>query len=298
MRLEITAVGDTIWCVLDDHPQYSSWRQHFIACLRETTRGNSRLKEAQAIKNKHLPKRIYKYRKCSSLYHLDTLKSDTVWLCSPKHYNDPYDCWFTLPDGLIATHLERALKKRHHTHPYAQVAADKFAPKLAAKLANYRNHAKICSFSSRNDSILMWSHYSEDHTGFCIEYDISELRPDDSFCKNLYPVIYSNDLRNLGDFVERLIGRANDEGYPEEGPLLCMLIKFNGWEYENEWRIIRKTSRKENDGPMLAPLASRVFVGAQFDCSKNQNLIAICKEKEIRIERMRLANDEFKLITD
>jgi hypothetical protein len=282
--------------VLDDHPQRSSWRQDFITCLRETTRGNSRLKEGQAIKAKNLPKRIYKYRKCSSPYHLDTLKSDTVWLCSPKHYNDPYDCWFTLPEGLIATLLEQALKERH-AYPYAQFAAEKYAPKLAAKLANYRNHAKICSFSSRNDSVLMWSHYSEDHRGFCIEYDISKLGPDDSVCKSLYPVVYSNDLSYLGNFVERLIGRANDEAYPEEGPLLCMLVKFTGWAYENEWRIIRETPTEENDGPMAAPVASRVFVGAQFDRTKNQNLIAICEEKEIPIERMRLANDKFKLLT-
>lgn len=77
-----------------------------------------------------------------------------------------------------------------------------------------------------------------------------------------------------------------------------MLLKFTGWQYEKEWRFIGSTSGEENDGPMRAPLASRVFVGAQFDRSENrEELKAICKQKKIPIERMRLANDEFKLLT-
>jgi Protein of unknown function (DUF2971) len=298
VRLEIAAVADTIWCVLDNHPQDSSWQKEFVISLQETTRGKSRLEDALAIKNRNLPKRIYKYRKCSSPYHLNALESDTVWLCSPKRYNDPYDCWFTLPDGFIATLIEQALNKRNPSanNPHFPYAATKFGNKLAVKLAKFRDLAKICSFSSCNDSVLMWSHYSEDHGGFCIEYDIEGLDPSHSFCKNLYPVVYSNDLGYLRNFVEKLVGASREE-YPYMGPLLCMLVKFTGWAYENEWRIIHETPTEEDDGPMAAPVASRVFVGSQFELNKNQKLIAICKKKKIPIEQMRLGNDKFELLT-
>jgi hypothetical protein len=63
--------------------------------------------QALAIKQQHLPKRIYKYRRdCKN--SLDNLKNNTVWLGSPDSYNDPYDCAFRLSDdGLVS-----ALKKR------------------------------------------------------------------------------------------------------------------------------------------------------------------------------------------
>ncbi len=77
-----------------------------------------------------------------------------------------------------------------------------------------------------------------------------------------------------------------------------MLVKFTGWEYENEWRIIRETHTEENDGPMAAPVASRVFVGAQFDRDKNQNLMAICDKKKIEIKQMQLASDKFGLFAE
>lgn len=282
--------------VPDDHPQPSTWQKDFILCLQETTRGKSRFEEALEIKNRNLPKHLYKYRKCSSSYHVNTLESDTVWLCSPKSYNDPYDCWFTLPDGFVATLIEQALIKRNPNvnNPYWRHAAEKEARKLAVKLAKFRDLAKICSFSSCSDSVLMWSHYSEDHGGFCIEYEIEGLGPNHSFCKNLYPVLYSSNLGYLRNFVEKLVGASRDE-YPYMGPLLCMLVKFTGWAYENEWRIIRETPTEESDGPMAAPVPSRVLVGSQFELSKNQKLKEICDMKNIPIQQMSLAQDRFEL---
>lgn len=284
--------------MLDDHPQDSIWQKEFITCLQETTLGKSRLEEALAIQNHNLPKRIYKFRECSSFYHLNTLETDTIWLCSPKCYNDPYDCWFTLPDGFIATLIEQTLNKLHpgaNKSLFTSAAAN-LGNQVVVALAQFRDFAKICSFSSRNDSILMWSHYSEDHAGFCIEYDIEGLDPDHPFPKNLYPVVYSNDLGYLKYFVEKLV-TAHRADFPQMGPLLCMLVKFTGWAYENEWRFVRETRTEEKDGLTAAPGPSRVFVGSQFDLNKNQKLIEICEKKKVPIERMCLANDKFELLS-
>jgi hypothetical protein len=282
---------------MPDRLQDSSWQKEFIASLQETTRSKPRLEDALAIKNRNLPKRIYKYRKCSSPHHLNALESDMVWLCSPERYKDPYDCWFTLPDGFIATLIEQILIKRNPdvNNPFWRHAAEKEARKLAVKLAKFRDLAKICSFSSCNDSVLMWSHYSEDHGGFCIEYEIKGLDPNHCFSKNLYPVVYSSDLGYLRNFVEKLVGASREE-YPSMGPLLCMLVKFTGWAYENEWRIIRVEPAKEDDGPIAAPVPSRVLVGSQFELNKNQRLIAICEKKQLPIEQMQLSNDKFELL--
>jgi hypothetical protein len=79
------------------------WVQDFVDCFEGSTYGQPRVAEALSIKQQHLPKRIYKYRRdCSdSRRNLDT---DTVWLSSPDSYNDPYDCCFRFSkDDLLET---------------------------------------------------------------------------------------------------------------------------------------------------------------------------------------------------
>ena len=79
------------------------WTRDFVDCWEGSTFGQPRVEEAHSIKQQHLPKRIYKYRRdCGESRR--NLETDTVWLSSPDSYNDPYDCWFRLSkDDLLAT---------------------------------------------------------------------------------------------------------------------------------------------------------------------------------------------------
>ncbi|WP_349393654.1 DUF2971 domain-containing protein, partial [Clostridium perfringens] len=56
---------------------------------------------------------------------------------------------------------------------------------------NLLNSLLICSFSECKDNILMWSHYSNCHKGFCIEYDFSKLIKSRAL---VLPVIYSKNV--------------------------------------------------------------------------------------------------------
>lgn len=84
------------------------WIQDFVSRLEGSTLGRSRIDEALAIKQQNLSKRIYKYRRNSSNSR-DNLKTDTVWLCSPDSYNDPYDCAFKLSDDRVVAAFKRRL---------------------------------------------------------------------------------------------------------------------------------------------------------------------------------------------
>jgi len=84
------------------------WTQDFIACIDGSTFDQPRFDEALSIKQAHLPKRIYKYRRdCSNSRR--NLENDTVWLSSPDAYNDPYDCWFRFSQDDLLTALENRL---------------------------------------------------------------------------------------------------------------------------------------------------------------------------------------------
>ena len=55
---------------------------------------DAQFERAFALKRINLPKKIYKYRAINE-YALENIQSDSVWLCSPDSYNDPYDCAIT-----------------------------------------------------------------------------------------------------------------------------------------------------------------------------------------------------------
>ena len=86
----------------------SKWIKDFVDCLESATLAQPRLEEAIALKQAHLPKRIYKYRR-DSKYSRENLKTDTVWMASPDAYNDPYDCSFTVAEDQDVTALKKSL---------------------------------------------------------------------------------------------------------------------------------------------------------------------------------------------
>ena len=316
------------------------WKDDFFRYLAESTTERSYVEEALALKDLHLPTRIYKYR-CDTDYSRDNLKTDTVWMASPESYNDPYDCALLLPpDTLLrlieasvvdpfvaATKLEGIIpraeieKAKKSARPLESIAehvqllgsdamdfwksrAGSYSSALArhaqetvSNIAALRKLAKLCSFSATSDSLLMWSHYANHHKGFCIEYDLEPLKPDHPFRHNLYPVVYSKHLYDLTPFAVGLTARDRQKFQPML-PLIGMLHKFEGWEYENEWRMVFEKPNLMDDYAQPVPTPTRIFLGSRFDASESTKLLRVCEEKNIPISRMRLSNTSFELTAE
>lgn len=315
------------------------WTKDFIACLEKSTIAQPCVEEALGIKQQHLPKRIYKYRQVCP-YHISNLKTDTVWLSSPESFNDPYDCWLTLADNIVATLIERrlldAFVKANHlqkflpatqideasrsVHPLRtitefipnrgaaavrlkQKAADYsvrvggLANNVVSILREWRKLVKLCSFSGVNDSLLMWGHYADNHRGFCLEYDVEALDAVHPFRRNLYPVVYSHQLYGLRLYAEKLVAPNRQEFCPML-PLLAMMHKFDGWGYEEEWRMIFEKEVVIADHDQPAPTPSRIFLGSRMELAKSKELLSICEQKKIPAYKMRLADDRFELLFD
>jgi len=318
------------------------WKNEFTDGLEKSTLARPLFDKALSIKRQHLPKKIYKYRRdCPN--HRDNLEGNTVWLSSPETYNDPYDCWLTLPDGLLraiierrvidaiikayelqncvlqndisADDLESARRSREPLKSFISLIPDNIGgvPKrngesysqrvevmaegVASALQGWRRTAKLCSFSELNNSMLMWSHYSEDHKGFCVEYDLEALDEQHSFRRSLFPIIYSQRLYDLTPFAEKLVAKERAEFTPLL-PMLAALHKFEGWQYEREWRIVLEDESEINGLSHPAPIPSRIFLGTRCEVSKSKDLLAICKRKSIAAFKMRLANDKFELLSE
>jgi hypothetical protein len=320
------------------------WKRKFVEMLEGSTLGQSRVDDAIALKEQHLPRRIYKYRRdCAE--SRDCLRTDSVWMASPNSYNDPYDCSIMLPSTplkrLLEARLVKVLIKAHKLHEHlsseqinnaltsleplqkiveyfpslpgapqgrdwsneaASFSAAVLGLAKAARetIGGWRKLAKICSFSEVPDSLLMWSHYADHHRGFCIEYDLQSLGDSNHlFRKNLYPVLYSADLYDLSPFGEGLAGGPETRGdFQPMLLLLAMLTKFEGWQYENKWRLFQEKPGIVDDGKKDAPIPSKIFLGERFDDSKGKDLLAICNEKKISLSRMHLAKDKFQVIAE
>jgi hypothetical protein len=80
-----------------------------------------------------------------------------------------------------------------------------------------------------------------------------------------------------------------------EWPILGLIHKFEGWEYEREWRLLAVSNDVKADHDWPVPTPTKVFVGSKMEISKKQTLRAICEPRGIELLEMHRADDSFKL---
>ncbi len=104
--------------------------------------------------------------------------------------------------------------------------------------------------SSVRDNILMWSHYADQHRGYCIEFSAA----DDAYMFGAAePVSYSPEYPTIEFFNPSI----------DEQIQLTFLRKYDGWAYEQEWRII-DTKRGSGFRPYPAMLFKGVIFGLRM----------------------------------
>lgn len=109
---------------------------------------------------------------------------------------------------------------------------------------NYR----ICSLSNNNNSMLMWSHYAQDHQGIMVEYWFGGEFPSGV---GIEKVSYSDESkRNL----EKDLYVFNQ----------YLLTKNNDWSYEDEVRIFTNVKEKINFESFEYPNTDRTKINARI----------------------------------
>jgi hypothetical protein len=272
------------------------WIDDFVALLNRATIAHNTHESAIALKDYHLPSRIYKYRSDND-YSRANLENNLVWMASPNAYNDPYDCLFKVEEAQAVTEYKKTVHAM--TLLITSVPAEARITTIIAAAVKYlrdiRDALKVCSFSAANDSLLMWGHYACDHKGFCIEYDLEPLAAGDFVRRSLYPVIYSKDLYDMTP-LERGAVSENRRDFNPLGLLLSVLHKFEGWSYEREWRLVQFNDQLKADHNQSVPKPSKVFLGSKMDAKNAAKLSAICAKQGIEVWKMELAPDKFELV--
>lgn len=161
------------------------------------------------------------------------------------------------------------------------------------------NSFKIACFTENPFSILMWSHYAESHTGFCLEYDIPAYSEEwKELYHNLFPVVYTNKRIDL---TKLCLNWSKDGTLTQESLWdfykFGLLSKSLDWKYQNEWRLVScdsMLSDDENDNCNFFKI-NKVYLGNKMPNDERMKIIKICKERNIPYCGVKIAQDKYEM---
>lgn len=152
---------------------------------------------------------------------------------------------------------------------------------------------RIACFTDRNNSIPMWSFYSNSHNGFCIEIEIDQTNKG-----RLFPVIYSDERLDSNEFVRKILfneKRHVDDNEIENSFMLTMLHKSMEWSSQNEWRLVLPPNQLVDGNPKDVGKIRKVFLGVKMPECERKKIIAICKGKGYECYEMKMQKDKYAL---
>lgn len=158
------------------------------------------------------------------------------------------------------------------------------------KIALMQDQMKVCSFCESPEQLLMWSHYSDYHKGFCVEYNIARWLPTDIRRRILYPVIYQKELYDFTDHhIQSTTGNFNNLY-----PLISGSTKSTEWEYEKEWRFIFNIgdSFPVQNYPMNCQ--SAVYLGFRMGDQKKEEIKDIAKMNGIKVFQAKPSTSKYQ----
>ncbi|MGG3041784.1 DUF2971 domain-containing protein [Bacillus anthracis] len=301
----------------------NTWKKDYAELLFPIDTNEIKESEAFEIKSQNLPL-LYKYRDCSP-NNLENLKNDVVRLSTANSFNDPYDCGLThnllhplksmllhafidkyavgkniteeeitkLKNMTLETAIERILGKEKFNEikdELSEYLEDEIESieyrEIKNKVELFQQGSLVSCFSENMSSILMWSHYADNHKGFCIEYDFSKH----SLTESLHPVIYSDKIFDISPYI---IDR-NRFSNPSVN-IYAAINKSKSWSYEQEWRLVFQGTTPHN---YAVPRAKSIFLGSKISNDDKQKLLKIANQNNISVYQMKIHPREYKLIPE
>lgn len=203
--------------------------------------------------------KLYKYLHPD---RIDVLKNRAIRFSPPNAFNDPFEFKPALsglaPDSYISAYMKENLESMVESelsklpkHIRSQIPNSKFQEFVKLYLKNNseafnsvldkaKEHFSaaltktsneligVLSLTEKADNLLMWSHYAESHSGYCIGFNSNHSFFDRKRSKD-------DEFYHLRK-VEYLPHRPTKAMIDINGTDI-FLLKSNIWEYEQEWRM-------------------------------------------------------------
>lgn len=224
---------------------------------------------------------IYKFQ-TFNLNSLSSIINSQLWFSSPGEFNDPLDCTIKAdithyPVNSNATDFYKAMAIEF---PKSFPFKEKFEAfnknhnvfdedyKLFFDLKTKKNIVISC-FSKLFNHPLMWAHYAEGHTGFCLGFDREVL--EEKFGKNV--------IHDVQYPYKRIPIKVNANPDPDKpiafDPIQVFNTKYRFWRYEKEVRAILYMNDEAADQLVSYPQNSlkEIVFGFKMDEKKKELLM-------------------------
>ncbi|HUR40604.1 MAG TPA: DUF2971 domain-containing protein [Verrucomicrobiae bacterium] len=261
---------------------------------------------ARVVKPRY-PRHLYKYRSVTTdpAAKFDALRmylvESRLRLSSRRDFNDPFDVVAQVsaeaePDQMKA-HFRKMLlandPKQSEKEREARVAHMMGLPleswkKTAEESFNGQaDKVGIFSLSIKPRDILMWSHYGDNHTGVCVQFEVAG---DPLTFLYALPVRYKEQFPKLNWMGPNVADQLTD----------ALLQKHPGWIYEAERRIVLPNAAHAFISFQPAAL-TRIVLGARIDDARRAALDALLKERAthgfppVELMQARLGPDRYRL---
>ena len=225
---------------------------------------------------------------------LQTLEQKRIFMSDVRYLNDPFDnkAYFYKPEEL----------KRF----------DRLAGCGGRLIDDFSSFSKVSALTSNNvNSMPMWAHYANNHTGYCVSYDM-KMNTQLSGCT--FPVQYTDQRIDITSLmvkqVEKMIqeieiqsAKGRKEILLDDLSLIFLSsffcnIKHISWSYENEFRCT--TGATAEGMPYVSAVPKEIFIGMNCMPSYVDRIIKIANELKIPVYKMNFdeMGSDFNLITE
>jgi hypothetical protein len=133
-----------------------------------------------SISNGTFPENLFKFRKLNLTLE-KILMNNELKFSSPIEFNDPFDCRI-VPDSNVniedlTLFIETNVPSISHKDALSIAKTnfenpDELAKQMRKSIEKTMNDSGICCFSKSKSNLLLWSHYSDNHKGVCLNFNL------------------------------------------------------------------------------------------------------------------------------
>lgn len=236
----------------------------------------------------YIPNTLYKFYSLNDDQELNdkkfkTLQNKQIFMSNIKDFNDPFDGKAFFYDSKQLADIKRL------EHVGGKIIDD------------FTSFNRGTALTENNTSCMpMWAHYSNNHQGFCVAYDMKNPA-NTTLAGCTFPIQYTDERLDITSFMKKYFSKLslevdmqvsrgikqipiNDLSLVYVAQFLCN-IKHSTWSYEKEFRCTAGAQAKGM--PYIDAVPKAIYIGLHCKEANRKKLVEISRSLLIPVYQMR-----------
>lgn len=213
-----------------------------------------------------------------------TLQNKQIFMANIKDFNDPFDGKAFFYDSNQLADIKRL------EHIGGKIIDD------------FTAFHRGTALTANNTSCMpMWAHYSNNHQGFCVAYDMKNPA-NTALSGCTFPIQYTDQRLDITSFMKKYVSMVSFEidRQTAQGIKKIVIndlsliyvaqylsnIKHLTWQYEKEFRCTN--GAKAKGMPYIDAVPKAIYIGMNCNEQNRKELISIAKQQSVPIYEMKL----------